>query len=144
MFPTKLMLLTNIWRGYTHLTLRLTNICCKISTLAFPKTPQLVSYLTMKDCFPLKIRNKTRKPTLAISIQHCTSVVQCKAARQGEERNPDWKGKWKIYLQMTRSSSQKTVRNSSQKLSELVIKKRVQEGCRIQDYKIHCISIHNH
>ena len=91
MFPTKLMLLTNIWRGYTHLTLRFTNICCKISTLAFPKTPQLISYLTMKDCFPLKIRNKTRKPALAISIQHCTSVVRCKAVKQREERNPDWK-----------------------------------------------------
>ena len=90
MFPTKLMLLTNIWKGYTHLTLRLTSICCKISTLAFPKMPQLISYLTMKDCFPLKIRNKTRKPTLAISIQHCTSVVQCKAARQGEERTSSW------------------------------------------------------
>ena len=82
MFPTKLMLLTNIWRGYTHLTLRFTNICCKISTLAFPKTPQLISYLTMKDCFPLKIRNKTRKPALAISIQHLSPCLRRKHERE--------------------------------------------------------------
>ena len=134
MFPTKLMLLTNIWRGYTHLTLRLKNIFCKISTLAFPKTPQLISNLTMKDCFPLKIRNKTENQLLLFLFNTVLVWFSAKQLGKGKKRNSDWKGKWKIYLQMTRSSSQKIVRNLSQKLLELEsLEKEFKKGA---EYKI--------